>query len=178
MEDIILYIKKDAIKEEYENYKQECIHDYCNRIHYTKEIKIQKEIQGKPYIKHNPFYFNVSHSYDYYIIAFFNHPIGIDIEKHRDRNYHYIAKRYYNEEEFEYINNNGREAFFDLWCMKEAYTKYLGESIFNHLKVSMVKDNQLINKKEQFYFHKLNIDNDYSSYIVSDCQTTIKEIYF
>lgn len=177
MKEVILFIKKNAIKEEYENYKQECIKKYCEYIHYDKEIKIQKEIQGKPYIKHNPFYFNVSHSYDYYIIAFFNHPLGIDIEKHRDRNYHYIAKRYYNEDEFNYINDNGRKAFFDLWCMKEGYTKYLGESIFNHLKVSMVNNNKLITQKDNCYFYPVIIDPDYSSYIVTNTQTTIKEIY-
>lgn len=177
MEEIIIYIKKNAKKEKYEDYKKECIQRYCERIHYKEKIEIQKEIQGKPYIKNNPFYFNVSHSYDYYLIAFSQSKIGIDIEKHRDRNYHYIAKRYYNKEEFDYIHEHGKKAFFDLWCMKESYTKYLGESIFQHLEVKMVDHHQLITKKDNLSFYPLDIDKNYSSYLVSLQHIQIKEIY-
>ena len=131
----------------------------------------------KPYIKDNPFYFNISHSHDYYIMACSPTQIGIDIEKHRDRKYQLLSKRYYTENEQQYVNIHNRQGFFDIWSMKESYTKFLGETIIKNLKINLVKNNQLITFKNNIYFYKIDIDINYSCFMTLDTKITTKEIY-
>lgn len=174
---IILYIIKNAKREYYEEYKKQCLKQYCHYIHYNKEIEIIKNKNGKPYIKDNPFYFNISHSHDYYIMACSPTQIGIDIEKHRDRKYQLLSKRYYTENEQQYVNIHNRQGFFDIWSMKESYTKFLGETIIKNLKINLVKNNQLITFRNNIYFYKIDIDINYSCFMTLDTKITTKEIY-
>ena len=41
---------------------------------------IENNKYGKPYIKNNPIYFNISHSSDYVVIGISDSAIGVDIE--------------------------------------------------------------------------------------------------
>ena len=85
---------------------------------------------GKPLT--NKFYFNISHSHDYAIVACNSNRIGVDIEKIRnvdDKMIYYFC----NDKEKEYVlkSKDKNKAFFTLFCLKEAYFKMLGSSIRN-----------------------------------------------
>lgn len=177
MNETLLYIIKNPKKEKHEQYKHKCIKDYSLYIQYNKDIEILKNENGKPYIKDNPFYFNISHSHDYYLIVCSCFPIGIDIEKRKERNYRLLAKRYYTSSEQEYVDKNGKQGFFDIWSMKESYTKYLGETIIQNLHTNMVNNTTLITNINDIMFIPISIDNEYSCYITTNHQITIKEIY-
>lgn len=145
---MIIYIMNN--KEEY----LDIIKEYAIKNNYNKEIEIIKNKYGKPYIKDNPFYYNISHSYSYNILVISNQEIGIDIEKHRKINNKIINKYYSKEEQQEVINN--KDAFYDIWCKKESYTKLIGNSIFNIINSNIKMD---------CLFYKIDIDNDYSCFV-------------
>lgn len=175
---MILYIIKNPKKEQFEKYKIKCLKKYASFIHYDHDIQILIGEHGKPYLKDDPFYFNISHSHDYYIMACSQFPIGIDIEKHRPKHYLNIAKRFYTPEEYDYVQKYKISAFFDIWCMKESYTKYLGQSIFQTVKhINMCQNETLITHYQDLDFIKYFIDKDYSCCIVTHHTPKIKEVH-
>lgn len=91
-----------------------------------RKIIISRE--GKPRIKDCPYQFNLSHSGDYLALAVGETPLGIDIEK--------IAKirpkvleKCFSPAEQRRVQAEGAEAFYEIWCKKESYAKYLGQGI-------------------------------------------------
>ena len=101
-----------------------------------QDIVIRYERFGKPYLSnesnHGNINFNLSHSGDYALYAItYGRQLGIDIEYIRpvDKALK-IIERFFSDEEREYYENEPREkkieAFFKLWCRREAYTKAIG----------------------------------------------------
>jgi 4'-phosphopantetheinyl transferase len=151
--DMIIYIiKNPSLKD----YKQILLNDYCQNNSININIEILKNKLGKPYIKDNPFYFNISHSEDYYIMAISHQNIGIDIQKHVLLKPKIINR--FTLEEKDYINNDIIK-FYDLWCKKESYAKYLGISIFHTLNIN------LINNPKDCLLKQIHVDNNYSCYV-------------
>lgn len=88
---------------------------------------------GKPYIKGNPIYFNVSHCGNVILTAFCQEEIGVDIEIVREFNSD-VPKRFFTEEERQYIDLSADKAeenrrFFEIWTAKEAFLKFCGVGI-------------------------------------------------
>lgn len=82
---------------------------------------------GKPYIKGNEIFFNISHSGSYLCCAFSEVEVGLDIEEIGAINLD-IAKRFFSDDEYAYIQGKDDKlgAFYSVWTKKEAYTKALG----------------------------------------------------
>ncbi|APD51169.1 4'-phosphopantetheinyl transferase family protein [Francisella hispaniensis] len=81
---------------------------------------------GKPYLKDNAVFFNISHTQTKIIIAVGDQEIGVDIEKlSARRNIIRIAQRYFSELESHElaISNNLAKDFYALWTLKEAQVK-------------------------------------------------------
>ncbi|MGK0298827.1 MAG: 4'-phosphopantetheinyl transferase [Gammaproteobacteria bacterium] len=84
--------------------------------------------------------FNVSHSYDFALIAItLNQPVGIDIEKIRtDIDFEKLAARFFSEKEYTaimtYEDQKRLHAFFATWTRKEAIVKAVGTGIASGLK--------------------------------------------
>lgn len=100
----------------------------------TNEFQIEKNKYGKPYIKNKKdFYYNLSHSGKYVVIAFGNSEVGIDIQQHlADIDMARIADRFFSEEERKYTGQSDRqmtERFYEIWTGKESYLKYLGKGL-------------------------------------------------
>ncbi len=106
--------------------------ELLNKI--LKKYHIKDEILwnefGKPYLKHHPFYFNLSHSKEYTVCGISDHEIGVDIEHITMREH--IIPRITTKEEKETIKN--ADDFTKLWVKKEAYVKYLGIGLSYGLK--------------------------------------------
>jgi len=93
------------------------------------QISIVNDDLGKPYIEgHENIFFNISHTHNVIAIAFSDNKVGVDIEKETENSVG-IAKRFFTEEEYEYIVEISEEpmkAFLEIWTKKEAFVKYLG----------------------------------------------------
>ncbi len=92
---------------------------------------------GKPYLKNNNWYFNISHSFNYIITTISDKEIGIDIEKIRNTPLN-VINYFATQNEKKYILANKKyifERIFKIYTLKEAYFKMKGENLNNILKV-------------------------------------------
>ena len=112
------------------------------------EIVIKQTILGKPYVE-NPkaqLFFNISHSKDCVLYGFSHESeIGVDIEfLNEEIEAELISNHFFASEEISLIQNSkGKlksEAFFRLWCVKEAYIKLVGKGLTFPLDQVLVKD--------------------------------------
>ena len=111
-----------------------------------------EDITGKPRIKDNPIFFNISHTRDSFAIAIseqFN--IGVDLEKvNRVLDIEPVIRRVFSRKENEYIHRSGgktRDRFFLLWTRKEALLKAIGTGIISQLSdIEVFKSVNLIHK--------------------------------
>ena len=72
----------------------------------------------------------------YAVVACSTRRIGVDIELMKPRRYEAISRRYFREV------TDDKETFYNLWCQKEAYTKWKKDKIAHNLKASI--DRRLI----------------------------------
>lgn len=96
----------------------------------TEEYQIEKNSFGKPYIKNcEGFFYNLSHSGRYVVLAWGDSEVGVDVQRHRDHvNLQAFAKRYFTSEEQAYVREDPRR-FYEIWTKKESYVKYTGEGL-------------------------------------------------
>ena len=85
---------------------------------------------GKPYLKNNKLYFNLSDCDNYSVCVISDKEIGVDIEKitYKKR----LLKKICTDEEISLIKNE--DDFTKLWVKKESYVKYLGVGLSYGLK--------------------------------------------
>ena len=116
-------------------WKQEGICEVTNDMLPAEDcdVEILRTEHGKPYVEGNPWYFNVSHSGEYLVMVFDTVPVGIDVQEERVvKKPELIAKRF-SEEEREYALSGGPEAFYRVWCRKEAYAKCVGSGLTDEI---------------------------------------------
>ena len=86
-------------------------------------------------------HWNKSDSHIFNVIACSTKRIGVDIEWMKDRPFEKISRRYFHTHE---VTDN-KEVFYDLWCQKEAYTKWKRGKIAENMKANI--DRPLIRLK-------------------------------
>lgn len=94
---------------------------------------IKKTPLGKPYAEGVSVYFNISHSGNFAVCVIDTKPVGVDIQSIAPPMVG-VMRRSFSEAEREYIlaePEYGAERFTRLWCMKEAFAKRLGGSVFS-----------------------------------------------
>ncbi len=111
--------------------------DHCKRresraavaaLHCMGVEDLTFEPNGKPVAKNC--YVSISHSGECVAVCRHIDPVGIDVEKMTDRDFHKIAKRFYKGEELTYFNSNPTaEVFYEIWTKKEAYSKINGQGV-------------------------------------------------
>ena len=92
-------------------------------------LEILRSEHGKPYVEGNPWYFNTSHSGEYLVMAFDTVPVGIDVQEMRLVKKPELIARRFSSEERAYALFGGAEAFYQVWCRKEAYAKCVGSGL-------------------------------------------------
>ena len=105
---------------------------------------------GKPYIKGNPLYFNLSHCGNLILAAFCDEEIGADIELVRNFNSR-IADRLFTPDEMDYMaassdKDEKNRRFFEIWTAKEAFLKLCGTGISGGFGFSTVYNGSLHKK--------------------------------
>lgn len=112
---------------------------------------------GKPYLKNNEIYFNLSNSHDYSVCTISNSEVGIDIEKITFKSN--IIDRICTEDEKKLIKN--AKDFTKIWTKKESYIKYLGIGLSYGLKnVDTLTLNNIKTYKYDDYYISLCNNND------------------
>lgn len=96
-------------------------------------VEILRGEHGKPFVKGNPWYFNTSHSGEYLVMVFDTVPVGIDIQEERMVKKPELIARRFSSEEREYALSGGAEAFYRVWCRKEAYAKCVGSGLTDEI---------------------------------------------
>ncbi|GKX30040.1 4'-phosphopantetheinyl transferase [Vallitalea longa] len=149
----------------------------CNKLNIKNEqLEFDVNKYGKPnLIRPEGYHYNISHSGDWVVCAFDNHPIGIDVEVIKPIDFN-IAKKFYTE--FEYTDlmnqkeNNRLNYFYRLWTLKESYIKADGKGLsipLNSFSFSINnQDIELMTENEfnSCLFWQNEIDN---KHIVSVC---------
>lgn len=106
---------------------------------------------GKPFLKDNNLFFNISHDNNLVVIAISDKNIGIDIEYLTYNRF--VLKKCFNEKEQHKVNDkvNKEKEFTKIWVMKEAYVKMKGTGIITDLKdidTTKIKNIDIIDNEE------------------------------
>jgi phosphopantetheinyl transferase len=92
-----------------------------------RDVCLEYDAFGKPHLKNNGSYLSISHSGDYSaVITSNNRPVGIDIERLKDRIYR-IKDKFLTNVEDQYIGETNRmEKLYVVWGAKESLYKIYG----------------------------------------------------
>jgi 4'-phosphopantetheinyl transferase len=154
-----------------------------------RSVNTYRSEKGKPFYKDHPdWFFNISHSAEWVVLAFSGQNVGIDIEKVKPINYH-LAKRFFSIDENEILDQleepEKRHYFFDLWTLKESYLKYLGRGLTKPLSTFTIekKNDRFILKHdpehdETVYFKQYNIGEQYKLSVCSTSEIFTDNISF
>ncbi|MCP3660502.1 MAG: 4'-phosphopantetheinyl transferase superfamily protein [Bacteroidetes bacterium] len=145
---------------------------------YAEKLKYKNEINSKPSLKNAP-YFNISHCENIVVCAISqNYDIGIDIEKIKSIDIDNFTKLL-SEQDLNFIrqSNNPSNSFFEIWTKKEAILKSSGTGITPTLfkNISFKENIGYLNNKERWYLQKLDIDDQYISYLSFPLDKELKD---
>lgn len=150
----------------------------------NKEIIIDVDINGKPYLKESEhIFFNISHSGEYVVCAIDFHPIGVDVEFIGNADVA-VAKRAFTLNEYKQIfsgNGNANTLFYQFWTLKESYVKYKGEGLripFDSFCFFM-NDGVIrmeSKKKENVYFLSIIFDERYCVSVCTEDKYELERI--
>ena len=84
---------------------------------------------GKPYLKEQDVFFNLSHSVSYAVIAVSHHEVGVDVE-HVSPYSLSVAEKCFTAEEMKWLlQHRNRRDFYRLWTGKESVMKAVGDGL-------------------------------------------------
>ena len=150
-----IYLYKGISEDESLNIAEDVIAENFPQL---DQIVFARGEKGKPYVANaDNVFFNISHSGDYLAVAVADCQVGVDIEKRKNANIG-IAKRFFTEEEFDYISFDN-DKFFEIWTLKESYVKYLGCGISGGLNTfSVVRDGEIKENIGECNLYKYTIE--------------------
>ncbi len=124
---------------------------------------------GKPYIKGNPFYFNMSHTKDAVACAVEWSEVGVDIQR-RVTEYEKVCRRVCAALEMEKLKMSDAPAeyFTRLWALKESYVKCIGTGIWDNISDLDFADFAGERYSCRGYYFTVKSENDYC---VSACSS-------
>lgn len=133
------------------------------------DISFVAGTNGKPKIKDDSLFFNISQTRDSFAFALSEHYcIGVDLEElNENLNYEPIIKRFFSRKECEYIletKRSSRYRFFLLWTRKEALLKAIGTGIVSHLSDIEVSGTINLINKNSIDFVNVPVSNQYYIY--------------
>lgn len=140
-----------------------------------KPLEIVRSEGKKPYFRNNPLYFSVSHSGLYWVCAFSESQVGVDIQLIKKCGCRGIAKRFFSHDEFEYLDERGfiPAEFFKIWTAKESYVKYTGEGIGNGFSRFCVVDGGTVSGVNlNVKFNYIEYSSDYVMCLCSESDNT------
>lgn len=146
---------------------------------------------GKPFLVGMPeFHFNISHAGEWVVCAVDSSPVGIDVEKIQSLGMELeeIAEKTFSDMEYQALLKTPLAerdtAFFELWTLKESYSKAVGKGLsldLDSFAFQIKEDRQIVfQSKEQtgkWYFKQYEIDSGYKLALCSGRQEFIGEVH-
>jgi phosphopantetheinyl transferase len=123
----------------------------------TEQARVLRNANGKPYFENLDLYFSIAHTRGLKLIVLSRYLVGADVEKIREIDFRRIADRFFTHGEA--LKVKAARGFFQIWTMKEAYSKYTsyGLASFPTFDVRKTKD---------VYFTKLDVGRGYVAHAV------------
>ncbi len=118
---------------------------------------------GKPYVRGNEIFFNLSHSGNSALVAISDKPVGCDIEEITGRCHEKITERFCDAERAEI---HSEADFLVHFTAREAYVKNIGGSLFEmYRKLTFVGGYIRVNGEKQ--------DEKITSFVRDNCVFTV-----
>lgn len=140
--------------------------EYVTHLHGLDTFHLAYGKNGKPYFSDiGDFFFSISHSGDYLILAWSCHEIGVDMEQIRKELPRFPEKMLSPIDFSFWKKQNDLDKirhFFELWTRKESYTKLHGDSIFRKAQELSVSDGEQFREfmgTPASYFHTCQWDD-------------------
>ena len=89
------------------------------------DAEILTEPKGRPFVKGNPIFFSMSHSGDIVVMAVDRHPVGIDLELMKERDFARLSSRFFGQ------SIPDGHGFYKRWTRYEAGLKLAGLPLFS-----------------------------------------------
>jgi len=152
-------------------------------------IQIEKDIDGKPFIKNNTLdlYFNISYRGNVFVMAVSNQKqVGIDVEQIKEfKGIKKFIDFCFSEKEKEIINtaknkNDKIANLFELWTAKESYVKALGKGITTNMKSIDASNVTLNNRINYFTVQNIKLKNNLeykAAFAINPANTNIKLMF-
>ena len=99
---------------------------------------------GKPFLSDSNIFISLTHSKEYVGCAVSDKPVGIDIEQIKDVK-DGVIERVCSKDEISYLAKSGKDEFFTLWTLKEAYIKAATETL-KMSEISFVENGKITDK--------------------------------
>jgi phosphopantetheinyl transferase len=104
-----------------------------------ENIGLTLDASGKPFLPGNNYYFSVAHSGETVAVAVSRSRVGVDLETERPVDVTALARRFFSQEEGQFIVRNPTpEHFFRLWTCREAVVKADGRGLGRLLGITAV----------------------------------------
>lgn len=175
---------KDAVRT---YYGRKLLYYFFRKNNIDEKLLILQS-NAKPYIKNNIYYFSISHSGHYVVLATSKQSVGIDIQVKKDIDYESIMNRFFSLNERKLINNSSihKDEFYRIWSCKEALVKAIDiDSCINAQHTEILKDKQnkykTINNINSQYFFSCKEVNNYQLAICSSIKRskiTISNLFY
>jgi 4'-phosphopantetheinyl transferase len=128
----------------------------------TASYTVEKGRYGKPYLKdRKDFFYNLSHSGRYVVMAWGSSEVGIDVQEHRaGTDLRALAAYGFAPDEYAYVfrcDTQIPQRFYDIWTAKESYLKYTGEGLRKELNSFSV-----LTPEDGIHYHYRNLEGGYS----------------
>lgn len=94
------------------------------------EYRFTYDEKGKPLLVDSPVNFSISHSGNYVAVILSFNDVGIDVQKKQKVSQNLINFTC-NSKDLIFMKNskNKNDAFFTIWCLKESYSKMIGNGL-------------------------------------------------
>jgi phosphopantetheinyl transferase len=173
---IILYTKWD--KSTYTSH--ELLKKAAELLYGAGEYTTASYAGGKPYFSAHPeIHFSISHSGAYWMCAFADWEVGLDIQREENHDRERLSRRFFLTEEQDYLEKSGYARFYDIWAAKEACLKYTGDGLARGLmNTCVVQDGQIGGQikvmDREAYLQKIEFCDMYKVWVCSQKRPSCK----
>ncbi|MBE6020286.1 MAG: 4'-phosphopantetheinyl transferase superfamily protein [Clostridiales bacterium] len=133
----MVYLYKYKLRQGEKKNSLRFIEDSIKRCFREKgsDITVYKDEAGRPLTDREGVWVSATHTGETLICAISERPVGIDAQIVKDGlDGRRIAGRFFTHEEEKKVLSDGMEAFYEIWCRKEAFSKVVGKGISYGLK--------------------------------------------